>query len=901
MPVKRSFGLPRTPERDVHDELDFHFASRIDDLRAKGLSAEEARRAAELEFGDVHRVREELTSSTRRRAARRGRIDVLSALADDAVFVGRSIRRAKGFATMIAITMGLGIGAAAAVYGVIDRLLLRGPTHVVSPASLRRVYAHVRSKASGEFTTGTLPYAAYVALRDHARSITAAGAYTVQEMRVGRGIDAPSARVGSATADFFPLLRVVPARGRFFTSSEALPSGGVRVVVLDYGYWLREFGGAESAIGNALTIGGDQYTIVGIAPNGFTGAELRPVDLWIPESAAFHSRDDWPVTWRAQWLSIVLRVKPNLSPKQIDDDITATFRASYGGSDEVWRKADLSARDIGFTNVGKPRDETVIARWLGVVAALLLLIAIANAANLLTTRMMRRHREVAVRMALGIGRERLIRVLMLESLGYAILGCIAGTVLAYVGGETMRRFLLPSIAWDTAPLNVRVLGFALIVMAVVAVAVGSAPLPHLWRMSAGETLRGGSSIQSVRGSRMRRVLLTAQMAVSVALLIGAGLFVRSLVNIRRVDLGVEPERVLVARVASPELPSFARTAAEREQAANAWRELQEKIATAPGVEHAALAIGSPFGQGFGVDVRVPGRDTLPSAPGGGPYVSAVGPEYFATTGTRILRGRGFTPADASASPRVAVINETMASLLWPGENAIGKCIVVNNEPCATIVGVAVNARRFAIQESRSMQYYVPFGQESGISGPVLLVRVTGDARRFVQTLRRTIRTAMPNATSLNVASMQDRVDPQIRPWRLGATIFTLFGVLALIVAGVGLYSVIAYSTAQRKREFGIRVAVGASGGHLTRIVLVEGIQIAIVGALLGIAAAMAFGGRISPLLFNVSATDPSVIGVVAIVLVLVALVASLVPAVNASRSILSMCCAQNERPGPRHA
>jgi ABC-type antimicrobial peptide transport system permease subunit len=230
-----------------------------------------------------------------------------------------------------------------------------------------------------------------------------------------------------------------------------------------------------------------------------------------------------------------------------------------------------------------------------------------------------------------------------------------------------------------------------------------------------------------------------------------------------------------------------------------------------------------------------------------------------------------------------VINETMASLLWPGADAIGKCIIVNNEPCATIVGVAGDARRFAIQESPTMQYYVPFGQESGISGPVLLVRTAGDARRFVQTLRGAIRTAVPNATFLNVASMQDRVDPQMRPWRLGATIFTLFGILALIVAAVGLYSVIAYSAAQRRREFGIRVAVGASSARLAQIVLVEGVQISVVGAVFGIAVALVFGGRISPLLFNVSARDPSVIGGVAMVLVVVALVASLVPAVSASR------------------
>jgi ABC-type antimicrobial peptide transport system permease subunit len=275
---------------------------------------------------------------------------------------------------------------------------------------------------------------------------------------------------------------------------------------------------------------------------------------------------------------------------------------------------------------------------------------------------------------------------------------------------------------------------------------------------------------------------------------------------------------------------------------------------------------------------------LPVAPGGGPYISAVGADYFATSGTRILRGRAFDSGDGAESPRVAIVNETMASLVWPNDDAIGKCIIVNNTGCATVIGIAHDARRFGIKEPLSMQYYIPFGQETGIGGTVLLVRPTSDAKAFEQTLRRAIINAVPDANVVNVSSMQDRVDPQVRPWRLGATMFGLFAAIALLVASVGLYSTIAYSTAQRAHEFGVRLAIGSSSGRLMRAVVYESIRLTLVGLACGIAVALVGGARVAPLLFDVSPRDPVVFSLVVAVLFVVAIVASLVPALRAART-----------------
>ena len=882
---KRALHLGRSPQRDVDAEIRFHLESRIDDLVRGGLSPDDARRQAGEEFGDLAWVRNDLVRSTRRRAARRSRLDALRDVGADVRYTVRSVARSPGFALIVASTLGLGIGGAAATYGVADRILLRGPQHVVAPAALRRVYAHVQSKSSGEFTTSSLGYAAYTAMRDHARSTAQAAAYSANDGRVGRGVDAMPAMVGTATADFFPLLGVRPERGRFFTKSEDAPPNGMRVVVLDHGYWMRQMGGSNSAIGRTITINDQPFTIIGVAPRGFTGAELRHVDLWIPVSAGQHPRADWPTTWSAQWLNVIVRLKPGLSTKQVNDDVTAAFRATYSGDDREWRAADITARGIALTGAGRERLEAPIARWLAGVAVLLVLIAAANVANLLIVRAMRRRHEIAVRLALGIGRIRLARLLMLESVAYAMLGAAVGVACAFGGGTLMRRVFPPSIAWTTPIVNMQVVVLSVALALLIAGVVVLAPIAQVLATDLAGVLRDGTG-NSLHGSRLRRTLLAMQIGFSVILLVAAGLFVRSLSNVEHLDLGVEPDRVLIASVGWPRPgnPSPEQAAAAKQRHANSWRELRERVARLPGVDHAALAIGSPFGNGFGVDVRVPGRDTLPSAPGGGPFVNAVDADYFSTAGTKLVRGRTFRPNEGAHSERVAIVNQTMTSLVWPNDDPLGKCIIVDDAPCATVVGIAHDARRFGIDEPPSMQYYIPFGQESGFGGTVLLVRPHSAPSDFVQTLRRAVIAAEPDANVVTVASMQDRVDSQIRPWRLGATMFELFGGFALLVAAVGLYGAIAYNVAQRTREFGIRIAVGSDAGGLMRRVVYEGVRVASVGLVLGTAAALLAGSRLAPLLFRVSPHDPAVFIAVAAMLLCCAVLACAVPAWRAART-----------------
>jgi putative ABC transport system permease protein len=814
------------------------------------------------------------------------RVDWLRDLAADARYVGRTTSRSPAIAVAIALTLGLGIGAAATMYGVIDRLLLRGPEGVVDPASIRRVYAHVRTKASGEFTTSYLGYVSYTTLRDHARSVAQSAAYNVNDGRIGRGVEAVMAHVGAATADFFPLLGVRPTLGRFFTPQEDAPPDGQRMVVLDYGYWQREFGGARSAIGRTVIIDDQPFIVIGVAPAGFTGVELRRVDLWIPMSASAHPRSDWPTTWRAQWLNVVIRPKPRLSRQQIDEDLTATFRASYAGSDQEWTAADISGRSIAFTAAGTERPEASIARWLAAVALLVLVIAGANVANLLLVRALRRHHEISIRLALGIGRMRLARLLAMESLAYAALGGAVSIAIAYAGGETMHRIFLPNVAWGSSPITGRVVLLAVVLTGVVGTLISLAPIGQALPLNLATALRTTIAASSARSSGARRGLLILQTALSMTLLIGAGLFIRSLSNVRHLDLGVEPERVLVVGINWPRLatPDSATRSAERARRANAWRELRDRVAREPGVSHAAIAVGSPFGNGFGVDIRIPGRDTLPVAPGGGPYVSAVGVDYFATAGTPLVRGRDFLPADGPLAPRVAIVNQTMAALAWPNEDALGKCIIIDDHPCSTVVGIVRDARRYSIQEPASMQYYIPFGQETGFGGAVLLVRPSGDARAFEATLRHAVGRIVPDAKYINVSSMQDRVDPQIRRWRLGATMFGLFGIMALGIAAIGLYSVIAYATAQRTHEFGVRLAIGSDGTRLMRGVLYDGLRLAGWGLVAGLAVALVAGDRVAPLLFNVSPRDPVVFLVVAATLIVVSMLASLVPAWRAART-----------------
>jgi predicted permease len=381
-----------------------------------------------------------------------------------------------------------------------------------------------------------------------------------------------------------------------------------------------------------------------------------------------------------------------------------------------------------------------------------------------------------------------------------------------------------------------------------------------------------------------------QAALSVVLLVGAGLFVRSLRNVRALDLGLQPDRVLAVSPRWPRVSGVVVGEAERERARRdtAVDRAAAYLTGRPEYEAAGVAVGTPFQSTFGLDTRVAGWDSLPAMAGGGPFISAVSGGYLAAVGTRVLTGRGFTRADGAGSERVALVSRTTARTLWPGREATGQCVYVDSAPCARVVGIVADAKRFQLREEPALQFYIPLGQERGMGGRLLLVRPrcpagACDLGAAAEPLRRALRDARLGLPYLDIRPLQRAIDPQIRPWRLGTAMFGVFGALAFLVAAVGLYGALAYGVAQRRQEIGVRMALGARAAQVVRLVLGEGLRVTLLGAVVGAAAALVGGRFLAGLLFDVRPTDPAVFAAVVGLVVVVAAAASLVPAWRATR------------------
>jgi predicted permease len=876
----------RSVSDDVDDEVTFHFQMRVDQFMSAGLSRAEAEDAARERFGDVRAVRTELVgigTRVRRHRDWRERVD---ALAQDVTVSLRGLCREPLFTIGLIATIGLGVGANATMFGIVDRLMLRGPEQVVDARSVDRLYITANTPERGVVTGSTLGYVTYATLRDEAKSFRGVAAYSSSgKVLYGSGASARQIDEATATWDFFSLLGVHAAFGRFFDSTEARPPKAAPVAVLSYEFWQSEFGADRAIIGRDITLGTKPHKVIGIAPRGFTGVERSHVDVWRP-MGTYAPRPDWPTTYRAQWLSVVARLKPGVSPRTAGSEATSLLRGAYAGDHAYMKQLDASFRPLWYGESGQPTAIANVAKWLMGVAIVVLLITCANVANLLLARARRRKREIAVRLALGVGRGGLLRLLLTETTLVALGGAVAALVIAAVGGRVMRATLLSSVAWSGDPIDVRLFVFTLVVALGVGLVVGLGPALGATRLSLASSLKTGDRESGGRTQTLRTMLSVVQAAFSVVLLVGAALFVQSLLRVRSVDLGFSPDRVLRAT------PRPARSKPEpkdwRAYNAQLFDEALHRLQRLPWVDHAAISVGSPYGYGFQVDVGTPERDSLGPVPGGGPYVSAVTADYFSTLGISLKQGRAFADADRKGSAPVTIVGETMAKAVWPGANPIGKCLIIGDRvpgkprPCSVVVGVVADVHRESVREPPTMQYYIPVGQETGFGGSVLFVRPRipmPDARVALKQAM----ASMPEFSFTTIETIQEVIDPEYRPWRLGAAMFGVFGVLALIVAAVGLYSVIAYLVADRTRELGVRLALGATGGRIVREVVGRGVATAAIGALLGAVVSIALGRFVQPLLFNVSAHDPGVFAGVSLVVIGIAAFASWGPARRAGR------------------
>jgi predicted permease len=885
--IRRLFRLPSTEStvaRDVDDEIAFHIEARATDLMACGYSAEDARRIAEREFGDVAGARSELASIDRVTVRRERRASWRDALRQDAVLALRGMGRDRAFTLTVVVTLALGIGVNSAMFGITDRLLLSAPPHVVDPDNVVRVlYEH--SPVAGErVRSAALPYPDYALLRS-VGAFAETGAYFPTMAVLGVDGVSTEIRLGQATATFFSLLGVQPAHGRFFRAEEDAVPRGLPVVVLSHALWQSRFGGDRRVIGSMVDIDNGRYEVIGVAPRGFNGIELQPIDAWVPVSAVgrLMGGEEWYAFRGLHYLRAVARLRDGVEAAAARAQASAVFVA---GNAE--RFAGDTMAKVLFGNVIAARAPVTersssqrsgqIALWLLGVSLLVVLIACVNVTNLLLARGMRRQRAIGVRIALGIGRARLAAQTLTETLLISLCAAVLGLVLAHWAGQLARGILLPDVEWTGSPVSRRVVLFTAASALLCALLASLAPALHAMRTSV-HTLLGPGGRSTYRGSRLRSGLVALQATLSVLLLIGAGLFLRSLREAGRIALGYEPDRVVAFSYHNRGLDW------NRERTLALYDASLQRVRSLPQVEAAALSITEPLWSMLWGFLRVPGLDSIPTTRA--IISTSVSVDYFRTVGARVLQGRAFTPQDVTGTASVALVTESLARLLWPRESALGKCIITSAEqgaPCREVVGVVEDTRYHAVLEEPALMYYLPLAQVPGRgSMRGLLVRMRGDIDAGIRGVREALRSLEPNLPYLLATPLQDRVAPELMPWRLGAVLFSAFGALALALAGLGLYGVVAYDVAQRRREVGVRMALGARAANVLRMVLGDAVRVIVSGLVTGVVAAVVAARWVEPLLFHVSARDPLVHAAVAGVLLVSALVAATLPAVRAAR------------------
>ncbi len=857
--------------------------------------------AEELRFHREHLVRDAGPGEARRRLGNETlvreetrdlwSIRWLDQLQQDVRYALRGMARAPAFTLTVVLTLGLGLGANAAMFTLLDTLYLRAPPGVAQPSGLHRYWIeHTNSSDGVPFKSQALNVPLFRAMaRATGDSARIALYSTDNALHLGRGPAGVPVRAVYAMANYFEILGVRPALGRVYSADEDRFGAGAPVAVVSDRFWRRELGGTAAALGRQIRIGRAEYSVIGVAGPSFTGLDLQAADVWIP----FASKpvEPWmPAQW---WTSVnlngyraVARWQAGTSAADVEQRTTIAVRQF---NRETWPgRPDTTMRVytggiIEARGPARPGQELVITTRLAGVAAIVLLIAWANVINLLLARAVARRREIAVRLALGISRGRLVRLLTLETLVLALLSSGAALLIGTGAGTALRHLLLPDIAWSRGVLDGRVALFTVLIAMLSGLGAGLVPALQASRPSLTGALKSSSQGGTPHRSRLRGGLVAVQAALSVLLLVGAALFVRSLRNVEALDIGYDADRLLFgdARFADSDAPAGPVLAAGS-------RAVTQELAGSPGIEAVARAGFTPM-QGLSWFDFFSGADSAGSFRGDAPTTTGVTPFFFRATGIRLLRGPGFSGTDADGAPDELVVNDAAARLLWPGREALGQCVRfrTRDSACFTVTGVVEDVRLDRVIEAKpAAQFYVPLGSPlmAKWKGSTVIVRAAaGSGAAATAALTSALRRAFPSAEPV-VTPMTQNLEPEYRPWRLGATLFTAFGLLALAVAIIGIYSTVSYSVSQRSHEFGVRVALGASLGAVIRQVVGEGLRTVALGVAAGVALSLATGRLVAALLYGVGPGNAGVLVAVSVALLAVSALAALLPAWRAAKA-----------------
>ncbi|HWS52912.1 MAG TPA: ABC transporter permease [Pyrinomonadaceae bacterium] len=862
---RRLRALLRKPavERELDEELRFHIEREAEQNVGRGMRPDEALRVALARFGRVENIKEECRDA-------RG-VRPVEEMWQDLRYGARKLRKSPGFSLVAVMTLALGIGANTAIFSVVNAVLLR-PLPFEQPEQLVKVFGTNARRSS---FSRPHSYPNFSDLRAQNQSFEALAAYTGSTSALSGG-DAPEQITGVVSSgDIFRVLKAEPLMGRLLAPEDERP-GGAAVAVISHGLWQRRFGGDPDIVGRLVKLDGREREIVGVTRDDFSFEFVTAAaDFWMPidpASSVYQQRG-------AIFLEAIGRLRPGVSVEQASADlgvVASRLEQQYQDSNAgVGVRLASAQEDL----VGDVRPTLLVL--LGAVG-LVLLIACANVANLLLARAAGRHREIAVRTALGAWRRRIVRQLLTESLLLAFAGGLLGLLFALWGVKLLSAFVPENVPrFGETSLDLRVLGFTLAASVLTGLLFGIAPALQSSRLDLNEALKeGGRGGTDGRGrTRVRSLLIVSEVALSLVLLIGAGLLIKSFVKLRNTNPGFDPSNTLTASL------SLAPVRYDTdEKIADFYGRLVERVRGLPGVESVGAVNPLPLGDNsYAFSFSVVGQPPLP--PGQRQSASArfVTPDYFRAQRVPLRAGRAFTEADTADAPDVIIVNEAFARRYLPGVEPLGQRLRLGiNSIEGEIVGLVGDIRGASLATTPAPEYYVP---EAAVSfgDMTLVVRTANDPASLTPALRQVVSEMDKELPLYDVRTMESLVARSVARQRFSMTLVGVFAALAMLLAAVGIFSVMSFLVAQRTHEIGIRMALGARPGDILSMVVRQGVVLTLVGVGVGLAGAFALTRLMSGLLYEVSATDPVVYGGITALLAGVALLACYVPARRATK------------------
>lgn len=864
----RWFRSNEQARRDIDEEIHAHLDLRIEHLVSGGMTRTEARVEALRRFGDLEAGRAALLAQARAERRRRRVRDTIEQLLQDARYAARALVRTPAFSLGVVTTLALGLGINSATFRVADQVLFRPPAGVRAPSTVRRVEASItRGKGQPQRATSF----SYNDVRAVAASNAFSAVATYSPQRSQREPDGAELAVLSVDAAYFPLLGVTPVQGRNFTVEEAEPLAARGVAIVSFNWWQSGMGGAPLSEHSTVTVRDRVYQVIGVAPRGFIGIDLDPIDIWVPHgdgNLGEGTINGVVIPWHRLDSALPLRLIGRVGVDQTDSLVNDRLAAAFLARDQETGRPLRTPVLRGIVPVGdsvRNQDANRLLGRLTGVAAIVLLLACANTINLLLARGLRRRQELGIRIAIGASRARIVRLLVVESLLLATAGGIAAGVSGFWIAGALRRLTFPDARWTSTALDERTLLFTAAMTVLAGMTAGLLPALQVTGSNLSGGLKDGVARGGVRSRTTRAALIVVQTAMSLALLVTSGLLVLSLVRLNAVHLGFDPDGLITISVNGA---LFGKAEPIAQEGA--------RLSAMPGVREVALAAVPPFGTTAVMSVSVPGSTFVRESLDDQTQYSIVSDNYFAVLGTRITRGRSFLPSDVAGAEQVAVVNEAMLRNYWPRGDPFSSCILMSGR-CPRVVGVVEDVRDGPGARA-PMRFYLPLAQDARPAA-VLLVRTS---RADTAAVAAAARSLFPATRRAVIEIVAERVARALRPWRTATLLFVTLGIVALALAAVGIYSVMTYLVSERTYELGIRVALGATGGDVIRLIVASGGRVVALGGAIGLLTAAAISRVLKALLFGVSPFEPAVYALSFVAVTVLGILAMLPPARRAA-------------------